>query len=128
MNISDISLATIIIAVAGGVSILALMTSKFFLVLARKDVSGKNVGSKYECGFDGKVSQKFNYVTEKSFVVSLYLVLELSFVWLLACYAFHPTDNSWSGLYFIKILALIIMASMVIVYKAICAPRKFERK
>ncbi len=120
MVISDISLASSIIAIAGGISILALMVSKLCLFFIKDDDKKKiDHKSTYECGFNGLITPKFRYVSDQSFKISLFLVMELAISWLLICFVYQITAKDWNGLRIIKILTGVILISLLIVSRAL---------
>lgn len=104
--------------VAGGISVFALLVSKISLLIRGKQKED-SIFSSYECGFKNGLMPSFRYISENSFAISLYLVLELSISWLLVCFALDIVDNEWSGKLFIKILSIIILTSILIASKAI---------
>lgn len=115
---SEISLATIIIAIAGGISVFALLFSRVLVFFAnRKEKESNNSSTGYECGFDADLTKNFRYQTEKIHFVSIYLIFELTVFWLLLCCSFDTMTKDWSGKLFIKVFLIAVVAIILICYK-----------
>ena len=115
---SEISLAAIIIAIAGGISVIALLFSRLLIFFDSRDSAKLNTDlSGYECGFESDLREDFIYLTEKVSFISIYLIFELVIFWLLLCCAFDVATKDWSGKLFIKVFLFVIFVIMLISYR-----------
>lgn len=74
--------AIFIVAIAGGFALCALIISKLCSFGFRRNFKSP-VSSAYECGFEANKLRVF--FSEKSYVISVFLLFELLFTWLLSC-------------------------------------------
>lgn len=116
MFVTKVSLSLIVIAVAGGFSVLALLFSRF-LGFCRRQKKHENEAFGYECGFNASLDDNLIYITEKTSFVSIYLVFELAISWLLLCCAFYIMNKDLSWQLFIKVFLLAIFAIMLVSYR-----------
>jgi NADH:ubiquinone oxidoreductase subunit 3 (subunit A) len=111
-SFAELSAASIVIIVAGLLSISALLISKISLLLPRR-INHSDDDSSYECGFKND-DFNFIYLSDKSNLISLYLIIELALTWLLVCCAISVTQCFGLGKPSIRILAIVIMTLMMI--------------
>ncbi|MBQ3945935.1 MAG: hypothetical protein II670_10070 [Alphaproteobacteria bacterium] len=102
--------AIFIVAIAGVFAVGALVISKFCSFAHREAKTTQS--SAYECGFEAVKIDTF--VSEKNYAISVYLLLELLFVWLLSCVAICVTHINRCDKYVISLTALLLSFCMVL--------------
>ena len=102
--------AVFIVAIAGVFAIGALVISKF-CSFAHREIKNEPI-SAYECGF-GSIKLDV-FVSEKNYAISVYLLLELLFVWLLSCVAICVTQSHNFDKCVVSLMALLLSLCMAL--------------
>ncbi|MDR1333551.1 MAG: NADH-quinone oxidoreductase subunit A [Holosporales bacterium] len=107
-SIEELSVSSAVIILAGLLSVCALLVSRISELLPGRHSS--RASSAYECGFDGEHDTDFLYLCEYDGIVSLFVIIEIATLWLVACCSLSIVYSSTSGRLSVKILALILIA------------------
>lgn len=97
--------AVVIVAIAGFFAITALIVAKFCSLTHKTAEANHNTA--YECGFES--TKLYNFITEKNKAISLYLILELAFVWMLSCVATAIACSELCSKNIVNFLALMCL-------------------
>ncbi len=110
----ELSLAAIVIGIAGIIGVTALLISKLTNLLKRSRGEPSESGS-YECGFLGK-THDFSYLSENVVALSLFLILELMTTWILFCCIMI---SSGIEKIILKYALVVLFFSIIFAYKAV---------
>lgn len=112
--------STIAIAVAGIFSMAAVIVSRICEIISeRKTPRTNHPKDGYECGFERNHLQGFTFVSEKKALISIYLILELAFIWILACVMINITAKDLRILYSLRVLIIVILLAITLTFKRI---------
>lgn len=102
--------AVVVIIVAGIFAISALLISKFCSFF--RAPSSIRRSTAYECGFEA--DKLHNFVSEKNHIISIYLLLELAFAWMLACAVLVIACSGCCTKHVIELIALLLCFLMIL--------------
>lgn len=111
--------STIAIAVAGMLSIVAVIVSKICEIVFMRKTKGLDPRNGYECGFERNHLQGFTFVSAKKALISIYMILELAFIWILACVMINITAQDLRILYSIRGLIIVTLLAITLTFKRI---------
>jgi NADH:ubiquinone oxidoreductase subunit 3 (subunit A) len=111
---SQVFLSSVAIAIAGAISLVALLIARLTSLLGKKP-TGKY--QYYECGFHSN-NRTCVYLGGRGKLVSLYVVFEALIAWLLMCCSFDVAQNSWHGDIFVRVVLVITAVLMGLVYRS----------
>lgn len=104
--------AVFIVVIAGVFALCALIISKFCSFSIRRKFKSQTP-SAYECGFNS--AHLHTFFAEKSPVISIFLLSELLFFWLLSCVT--VVHSHFVSIYAIALIFFLFLSARCIIHK-----------